>query len=109
MAREKVSVDQAEFYYGVTGDASYITESTVIKWGNSQGIRISRAIMEKMNMKINDKVEISLIDDTICIRKSYQKNSLQERLESFYNQPIGKIYVESSEVDWGTPEGDEIW
>ena len=84
-------------------------ETSMIRWGNSQGIRISRAIMENLNLKINDKVEVSVIDKTIVIKKSCRNKNLKERLESFYHQPIDKIFVESTEDDWGAPKGSEIW
>lgn len=109
MSETKKIVNQTINKRGVSWESSYISETTIIKWGNSQGVRIPRTLMEQMNMSINDKVEISLIDNTICIRKSCQYKNLKERLESFYNQPIENIFVNSTEEDWGTPKGEEIW
>ena len=85
------------------------SETTIVKWGNSQGIRIPRSLMELMNLSINEKVEISVANNIMYIRKSCQYQNLKERMEAFYQKPIDKIYVESTEEDWGPPQGDEIW
>ena len=86
--------------------------ATIQKWGNSQGIRLSREIMSQMNLKENDMIGISICDGKMTIEKINQPKylNLQERLESFYNRPIDEIYVESAqEVDMGDPIGNEYW
>lgn len=72
----------------------FISETTIRKWGNSQGVRLPKDVINRAGLKENDNVEISVINGIITIRKTRPKHlSLQERLESFYNKPIDDIYV----------------
>ena len=41
----------------------------VQKWGNSQGIRFPKKILKDLGIDINDKIEISLNDGEIILRK----------------------------------------
>lgn len=103
------TVNQTKSDHGESWEFSFISETPIVKWGNSQGVRIPKALMDQLHLSINEKVEISLSGNTICIRKSCQYKNLKERLEAFYNKSIEDIYVESTENDWGPPKGEEIW
>lgn len=89
----------------------FISQTAIKKWGNSQGIRLSKEIISSAGLKENDSVEISVNNGVITIKKVKPKYlTLKERLEAFYNKPIDDIYVESSqEVDVGTHVGNEVW
>ena len=41
----------------------------VQKWGNSQGIRLPKKILKDLGIDIKDKIEISLNDGEIILRK----------------------------------------
>lgn len=91
---------------------AFIIHTAIRRWGNSQGIRLSRELMNRMNLKENDEISISIDSGKIVIEKINKPKylNLQERLESFYNKPIDEIYVEGTqEVDMGTPKGKEVW
>lgn len=91
---------------------TFMVQTAIRRWGNSQGIRLSREIMNRMNLEENDEISISIDSGKIIIEKINKPKylNLKERLESFYNKPIDEIYVESTqEVDMGTPKGKEIW
>lgn len=93
-------------------DNAYITQTTIRKWGNSQGIRLSKEVLSQMSLKENDTIEIDIYDGKMIIEKINKPKylNLQERLEGFYKQPIEEIYVESTqEVDVGDPVGNEQW
>lgn len=92
-------------------ESIFISQTAIKKWGNSQGIRLSKEIISSAGLKENDSVEISVNNGVITIKKVKLKYlTLKERLEAFYNKPIDDIYVESSqEVDVGTHVGDEVW
>jgi antitoxin MazE len=76
------------------------------KWGNSQGLRIPREVLEAAQVAIGDEVEISADGGRIIIcpkrriRGRYDLNELLARV------PDG---VEDGEVDWGKPRGREVW
>jgi antitoxin MazE len=83
------------------------------KWGNSQGIRIPKIILEKLGFHENDKVEIITNEDSIILKKANKPKhiTLEERLEMFYGKPIEKIEAieQLEELDFGKPVGEEIW
>ncbi len=71
-------------------------------WGNSQGIRIPKDILEQMQLKVSDVLEIEVIDESIVLRKQFVHKTFEERLAE-YN---GEITV--CDFDWGEPAGREI-
>ncbi|MCI9427378.1 MAG: AbrB/MazE/SpoVT family DNA-binding domain-containing protein [Eubacterium sp.] len=80
----------------------YMVKTNVRKWGNSQGIRLSKELMSQMNLNENDTIGISVNDGKMTIEKlNGQKYfNLKERLEAFYNKPIDEVFVENThEVD----------
>jgi len=74
------------------------------KWGNSQGIRLPKAILENVNMSEGDYVEIVIHDGVIIIKSVAGKRKTIYELFSDYEGDYTP-----DEIDWGEPEGDEIW
>ncbi len=92
--------------------SNYVAQTNIRRWGNSQGIRLSKELLSRMNLKENDTVSINVYDGKMTIEKVDDRKylNLKERLEAFYQKPIDEIYVENTqEVDVGDPVGDEIW
>ena len=90
----------------------YTIQTNIRRWGNSQGIRLSKEILAQMKLKENDTVGINIYDGKMTVEKINKPKylNLTERLEAFYKRPIDEIYVESTqEVDVGDPVGNEIW
>ena len=90
----------------------YTIQTNIRRWGNSQGIRLSKEILAQMNLQENDTVGINICDGKMTVEKVNKPKylNLAERLEAFYKRPIEEIYVESTqEVDVGDPKGNEIW
>ena len=92
--------------------------TTIQKWGNSQAVRLPKAILESVSLEENDKVEITADSEVITIKKAPRrrraKKSLETRLEEFYQKPIEDILADDNlytpvEVDWGKPVGKEVW
>lgn len=93
-------------------DGKYAIQTNVRRWGNSQGIRLSKEILAQMDLQENDTVGINICDGRMTVEKINKPKylNLAERLEAFYKKPIEDIYVESThEVDAGDPKGNEIW
>lgn len=91
---------------------AFSTQTIIRRWGNSQGIRLSKEILSQMNLKEDDTIGISICNGKMTIEKVNKPKylNLTERLEAFYKRPIDDIYVESTqEVDVGDPKGNEIW
>lgn len=86
--------------------------ATIQRWGNSNGLRLPKALLEAIGMKENDRVELIQSADSITIRKvaPVQHKTLEERLTVFYGKPISQIdRIENEEIGWGTAEGSEAW
>jgi antitoxin MazE len=77
--------------------------TTIQKWGNSQGIRLPKQLLEALDLRESDRVEIDRQQDTIIIRKAGMRHrTLEERLAGF------KGPYEFSEWDTGDPIGNEV-
>lgn len=79
--------------------------AAIQKWGNSQGIRIPKSILDISLLKTDDLVDIIAEENQIVIKKAVCKKhiTLAERLKNF----DGEYSFE--EADWGKPVGGEIW
>lgn len=85
--------------------------ATIQKWGNSQGLRIPKALLDALGLQENDRVELTQTNDGIHIKKAAAGHrTLEERLVAFYGRPVEEISrLEDQELDWGGTAGDEVW
>ena len=80
--------------------------SKVQKWGNSQGIRIPKNILENSHIEIGEEVTISakngkiIVESTHKIRGKYDIKDLVNKMPKDY---------ELEEENWGAPSGREAW
>ena len=77
--------------------------SQVSKWGNSQGVRISKKLLRSAGFELNDEVEINVLDNTLVIKPTAKK-TLDWYLEGYDD--------ELDRYDWGDlnePEGREMF
>ena len=79
-----------------------MSQVAIRSWGNSQGIRIPKDIMEHAGLSISDILEVTVEDGTIILKKAFRHRSFEERLAE-YN---GNISV--NDFDWGEPTGKEM-
>ena len=49
--------------------------ATISKWGNSQGLRFPKDIMQEMHLKVGDKVELLTKDNMVIIRPLKRKKA----------------------------------
>lgn len=82
------------------------TELKIFKSGNSQAISIKKKTMEKMGLKIGDRLNIEKRNDEMILTKKEEKNFEEEWHEFFKN---GHSYHNLEETDWGEEQGREIW
>ncbi len=81
--------------------------TTIVKWGNSQGIRIPKILLDNVNLSENDTVEILTEGDNIIIKKLSPKRAYPTIQELFKNFDAEKY--EKTEINWGEPVGRELW
>ena len=76
------------------------------KWGNSQGLRLAKQVLEDAHITVGDDVDVTVRDGVIVVvpaRRIRGKRSLKELVER-----IPKNY-KTEETDWGRPVGNEVW
>lgn len=76
----------------------------VQKWGNSQGLRLSKQVLELADLAVGDEVEIIVGDSQILLKKAHRSRFDLAELVS----RIPKGY-QAEEVDWGPAVGREEW
>ena len=81
-------------------------KTSITKWGNSQGVRLPKSLLNSVSLSDSDIVEITAENNRIIIKKAEEKRkhkSIQERFKHFSGE------YEPIEIDWGDPVGEEIW
>jgi antitoxin MazE len=76
------------------------------KWGNSQGLRLTKNLLADAQLGVGDEVDISVKDGVMIvtpakkIRGKHQIEDLVARIPENY---------QANEVEWGEPVGKEVW
>jgi antitoxin MazE len=75
------------------------------KWGNSQGIRIPKHMLDDLAWSETETVDISIDDGKIIIERfrASERKNIKELFEGF------KGKYEPEDIDWGEPSGGEVW
>lgn len=81
--------------------------TTIVKWGNSQGIRLPKVLLENVNMVENDVVEVLSENDTIIIKKSKKEPKKYQSIQELFAEYNGEY--QTIEMNWGEPQGEEVW
>lgn len=78
------------------------------QWGNSQGIMISKNILEKIGITDFKYQELTLEvkDQELVIRKNDNTSRLMAQFHDLLEE---KSKVNSFEYNWGQPRGNEIF
>ena len=78
----------------------------VQSWGNSQGLRLNRQVLEEAHIAVGDQVDLSVRDGVILVapakrvRGGCDLRVLVARIPRDYKP---------EEIDWGRPVGREVW
>jgi len=78
----------------------------VQKWGNSQGVRLSKELLSDVQIDIGDAVDVAVRDGALVVtpvRRVRGGHDLKELVRR-----IPKDY-KPEEIDWGPPVGREVW
>jgi len=78
----------------------------VQKWGNSQGLRFSKDVLEEAQIKIGDDVDVSVRGGRIIVQPLTKVRGRYNLKDLVAKIPKG---FRAEEVDWGSPEGKEAW
>jgi len=75
---------------------------TLQKWGNSQGFRIPKTVLESLEWQENEQFSIAAKKNKIIIEPVQKRKTIQELFADYEGN------CESAEIDWGEPMGNEI-
>jgi len=78
----------------------------VQKWGNSQGIRVPKTLLDELQIHVGDEVNISVEAGKIIVQPARPKRG-RVRIEDLVAEIPADYVVE--ELDWGEPIGKETW
>lgn len=78
----------------------------VQKWGNSQGLRLSKRVLEDARLSVGDEVDVSVQDGAIVVSPARRVRGTCRLRELVARIPKG---YKPEETDWGEPVGREAW
>ena len=78
----------------------------VQRWGNSQGLRISRQLLQDVNIAVGDRVDVIARDGVIVVTPLCRVRGKCDLLQLVARIP--KDYA-PEETDWGGAVGKEVW
>ena len=80
-------------------------EIQLVKWGNAQGIRIPKLILQELDINVNDTLSMEVQGEKIIIEKvKFKHRSLEERARA-----SGGKLGPYTEFDWEEAKGREVW
>lgn len=77
--------------------------TSIQKWGNSQGVRIPKFLLEAVQWRENERLVMSAEKDKIIIMKAEKRKNIKELFADYQED------YKSVEIDWGEPAGEEVW
>lgn len=76
---------------------------SVIKWGNSKGIKLPKSVTGSLNIQINDYLELEVKNDTIILSKPENDLTIEEMFKDY---DAGTFQVDIHEFEL---LGNEKW
>ena len=75
----------------------------LVKWGNSHAVRIPKVVLERVDIREGDELEIRVEDGRIALEPAVPKLRLRDL--------VARITPKNchAEQDWGRPKGREVW
>ena len=78
----------------------------VQKWGNSQGVRLSKGLLSDVEISVGDAVEVAVRDGALVVTPMRRVRGGHDLRELVRRIPRG---YKPAELDWGYPAGREVW
>ena len=80
--------------------------SKVQKWGNSQGLRLPKALLQEAKVGVGDEVSITVRNGRIIIEAVKKVRGRYDLKKLLAKIPEG---YRAEELEWGSPVGQEVW
>ncbi len=81
-------------------------ETKIQSWGNSQGVRFPKHLLEEVGLAVGDRVVIESDESGIVVRPLRRRHRRHQISELVAAMPED---YQPHEEDWGPPEGSEVW
>ncbi len=75
----------------------------LVRWGNSQAVRIPKTVLEQAQMQAGDEVRIQVQGGRITLEPLNAKLTLESLVAGITPENRHR------ELDWGPPVGNEVW
>lgn len=79
-------------------------QTQVKAWGNSQGIRLPKEILQDAGIALNEILDVTVTNGVITLAKTFKHKTLEERAAEY-----GGDLKLDGELDWDEPVGREVW
>ena len=88
-----------------TTRGAIILTAIIRRWGNSAAVRIPRHVLTQANLEEGAEVEIIITKaGEITLRAVRKRETIQELFAGY-----DEGFFQTEEVDWGKPQGNEVW
>ncbi len=78
----------------------------VQKWGNSQGLRLSKKLLADVHVDVGDPVEVTARGGALIVTPARRVRGGVDLKDLVARIPKG---YKPGELDWGAPVGREVW
>jgi len=78
----------------------------VQRWGNSQGLRLNKQVLEEAHISVGDEVDLAVRDGVITLVPVKRVRGGHDLKELVARMPKD---FEPQEVEWGDAVGREVW
>jgi antitoxin MazE len=78
----------------------------VQKWGNSQGLRLSKELLSDAQIGVGDAVNVAVRDGLLVVTPVRRVRGALDLEQIVASIPEG---YQPGELDWGPPAGGEVW
>ncbi|MFC4401941.1 AbrB/MazE/SpoVT family DNA-binding domain-containing protein [Gracilibacillus xinjiangensis] len=65
-------------------------ETRLQKWGNSQAVRLPKAILELVNISEDDRIELKVVDGNIVLAPIRKHLTLKDRINQYGNNNVNR-------------------
>ena len=76
------------------------------KWGNSQGLRLSKALLSDADIDVGDAVDVAVHKGALVVTPVRRVRGGHDLRDLVRRIPRG---YKPAKLDWGTPTGREVW
>jgi antitoxin MazE len=78
----------------------------ITRWGNSQGLRVSKELLADAGIEVGEAVDVSVTDGTLVVVPARRVRGAVDLAELLARIPED---YRAEELDWGPAVGGEVW